>query len=126
MKKNKKILIVEDDSTILTMYKSKFDSDGFEVLSAENGDEALKIMKKEKPDIIMLDVILPQIDGFEVLTRLKKDKATEKIPVVMLTNLGTTEDKEKGEKLGATDYLVKASLTPSEISEKIKKILNIK
>ena len=83
------------------------------------------IFKKEKPDVIMLDVILPQLDGFSVLDQIKQDKTTKKIPVIMLTNLGTEEDKAKGEKLGALDYLVKASLTPGQVSEKIKQALKV-
>lgn len=115
-----KILVVEDDAMISSMYKTKFESDGFDVLTADNGAVGLEIAKKEKPDLIMLDVILPQLDGFSVLEEIKKDETTKNIPVVMLTNLGTDEDKEKGQKLGAVDYLVKASLTPGQISEKIK------
>jgi len=125
MAKTKKILIIEDDATILSMYESKFIGEGFKVFSAEDGNKGLEIAKTEKPDIIMLDIILPQIDGFTVLSELKKDKTTSGIPVVMLTNLGTTEDQKKGKKMGAEDYLVKASLTPAQISEKIKKILKI-
>ena len=119
----KKILIVEDDPMISSIYKTKFEADGFAAVVAGNGAEGLDIARKEQPDIIMLDVILPQIDGFSVLEELKKDKLTKDIPVIMLTNLGTDEDKAKGEKMGAVDYFVKASLTPAQISEKIKKHL---
>ena len=119
----KKVLLVEDDKTISLMYKIKIETGGFEVLTADNGADGLSLAKKQKPDIIMLDVILPQLDGFSVLEELKKDASTKNIPVVMLTNLGTEEDKEKGEKLGATDYLVKASLTPAQVEEKIKQYL---
>ena len=119
----KKVLLVEDDKTISLMYKIKIEIGGFEVLTADNGADGLSLAKKQKPDIIMLDVILPQLDGFSVLEELKKDASTKNIPVVMLTNLGTEEDKEKGEKLGATDYLVKASLTPAQVEEKIKQYL---
>ncbi|MCK4553410.1 response regulator [Candidatus Parcubacteria bacterium] len=119
----KKVLLVEDDKTISLMYKIKIETGGFEVLTADNGADGLKLAKKQKPDIIMLDVILPQLDGFSVLEELKKDASTKNIPVVMLTNLGTEEDKEKGEKLGAADYLVKASLTPAQVEEKIKQYL---
>jgi len=119
----KKILIVEDDNMISSIYKTKFEADGFAAVVAGNGAEGLDIARKEQPDIIMLDVILPQIDGFSVLEELKKDKLTKDIPVIMLTNLGTDEDKAKGEKMGAVDYFVKASLTPAQISEKIKKHL---
>jgi len=123
MSNKKKILLVEDDKTISLMYKTKLETGGFEVLTADNGADGLKLAKEHKPDIIMLDVILPQLDGFSVLEELKKDASIKKIPVVMLTNLGTEEDKEKGEKLGAKDYLVKASLTPAQVEEKIKKYL---
>ena len=119
----KKVLLVEDDKTISLMYKIKIETGGFEVLTADNGADGLELAKKQKPDIVMLDVILPQLDGFSVLEELKKDASTKNIPVVMLTNLGTEEDKEKGEKLGAADYLVKASLTPAQVEEKIKQYL---
>ncbi len=121
----KKILVVEDDSMISSMYKTKFEADGFTVLTASDGAEGLESAKKEKPDIIMLDVILPRLDGFSVLEEIKKDKTTKNIPVIMLTNLGTEEDKAKGEKLGALDYLVKASLTPGQVSAKIKQALKM-
>lgn len=127
MAKNKqKILVVEDDSMISSMYKTKFVADGFEVFVADNGVNGLELAKTAKPDIVMLDIILPQLDGFSVLEQIKKDKATKNIPVIMLTNLGTDEDKEKGKIMGAADYLVKASLTPGQISEKIKQVLKIK
>lgn len=121
--KKGKVLLVEDDKTISLMYKTKLEMEGFEILTADNGVDALKLAKEGKPNIIMLDVILPQLDGFSVLEQLKKDNATKDITVIMLTNLGTEEDKIKGEKLGATDYLVKANLTPAQVEEKIKKYL---
>ncbi|MDP2709277.1 MAG: response regulator [bacterium] len=124
-KSKKTILVVEDDSMISSMYKTKFEADGFSVLIADNGAVGLESAKKAKPDIIMLDVILPQLDGFSVLEAIKKDAAMKKIPVIMLTNLGTDEDKKKGEKLGALDYLVKASLTPAQVSAKIKQALKM-
>jgi len=122
----KKILLVEDDSMISSMYKTKFEADGFEVFIADNGVIGLELAKKEKPDIIMLDIILPQLDGFSVLEQIKKDENIKNTPVIMLTNLGTEEDKKKGETMGALDYLVKASLTPGQVSEKIKQTLKIK
>ncbi|MFA6307124.1 MAG: response regulator [Patescibacteria group bacterium] len=121
----KKILVVEDDSMISSMYRTKFTADGFDVFIADNGVIGLELAKKEKPDIVMLDVILPQLDGFSVLDQIKKDEATKNIPVIMLTNLGTEEDKQKGEAMGALDYLVKASLTPGQVSEKIKQALKM-
>ena len=124
-KAKKKILVVEDDSMISSMYKTKFEVDGFEVLIADNGVSGLELAKTAKPDIIMLDIILPQLDGFSVLEQIKKDKVAKNIPVIMLTNLGTDEDKKKGEIMGAADYLVKASLTPGQISAKIKQALKM-
>ena len=120
----KTILIVEDEETISSMYKVKLEESGrLKVLIAIDGAMGLEMAKKEKPDIIVLDIILPQLDGFSVLEELKKSGSTKKIPVVMLTNLGTDEDKEKGKKLGAIDYLVKAELTPVQVEEKIKQYL---
>ena len=120
----KTILIVEDEETISSMYKVKLEeSEKFKVLIAIDGALGLEMAKKGKPDIIVLDVILPQLDGFSVLEELKKSGSTKKIPVVMLTNLGTDEDKSKGKKLGAVDYLVKADLTPAQVEEKIKQYL---
>jgi len=110
---------------ISSMYKTKFEVDGFDVFIADNGVIGLELAKKEKPDIIVLDVILPQLDGFSVLEQIKQDKTIKDTPVIMLTNLGTEEDKAKGEKMGALDYLVKASLTPGEVSKKIKQALKI-
>lgn len=122
----KTILLVEDDTMVSSIYQAKFEADGFRVLIAQDGASGLDLAKKGKPDIIMLDVILPGLDGFSVLEGVKKDKATKSTPVIMLTNLGTEEDKAKGKKMGAVDYLVKASLTPAEVSDKIRKILKIK
>ncbi|MFH1426992.1 MAG: response regulator, partial [Patescibacteria group bacterium] len=114
--KKKKILIIEDDQVISTMYKIKFTADGYDVIYADTGVKGLESAKKNKPDIILLDIILPELDGFAILQEIKKDSKIKKIPVIMLTNLGTEEDKKKGEKFGAADYIVKASLTPSEVS----------
>jgi CheY-like chemotaxis protein len=122
-KTQKKVLVVEDDNMISAMYKTKLEQDGFIVVTADNGAQGVALAKSEKPDIIMMDVILPQLDGFSALEAIKNDPKTKKIKVVMLTNLGTNEDKQKGEALGAVDYLVKANLTPAQVSEAIKKYL---
>lgn len=117
----KKILLIEDDKMISGMYKTKFEQEGFFVITAPDGTNGLDMAIKEKPDLILLDVIIPQIDGFSVLQELKLGSGTKTIPVVMLTNLGTTEDKEKAARFGATDYLVKSENTPTQISDHIKK-----
>ena len=123
MADKKKILIVEDDQMISSMYKTKLEQDGFAVLIADNGSQGLELAGQEKPDLIMLDIILPQLDGFSVLQELKNNSKTKNTPVVMLTNLGTDEDKAKGEKLGATGYLVKSDLTPAQVSKTVKKYI---
>lgn len=121
-KKTGKILIVEDDGFLLSMYSTKFQQEGFDILAAENGEKALKIAQ-EKPDVILLDIILPKMDGFEVLKKLKEQKETVDIPVIMLTNLSQQEDTKKGLSLGAEDYFIKAHFMPSEIVDKVKKYL---
>jgi DNA-binding response OmpR family regulator len=119
-----KILLVEDDAMISNMYKTKLEHDDIIVLTADNGGQGLDMALNEKPDLIMLDVILPQLDGFSVLQEIKQSPTTKHVPVIMLTNLGTDEDKDRGEKLGASDYWVKSDMTPSEVSDKIKKYLS--
>ena len=118
-----KMLLVEDDKMISSMYETKLKQEGYIVVTAENGSSAIELAVQENPDIVLLDIILPQLDGFSVLQELRGNDKLKKTPIIMLTNLGTTEDKEKGAKLGATDYLVKANLTPGQVSEKIKEYL---
>ncbi|MBN1325388.1 response regulator [Candidatus Falkowbacteria bacterium] len=123
-KENKaKILLIEDDTFLVEMYMTKFELEGFSVISAEDGQKGLEMVKKENPDIILLDILMPKMDGFAVLDALKKDKATANIPVVLLTNLGQKEDVKKGFEKGAVGYLIKAHFMPSEVVDKIKKIL---
>jgi len=119
----KKILIVEDDSFLRGLMSQKLTSNGFEILQATDGEEAIKKASTQELDLILLDLVLPNIDGFEVLSQLKENSATSKIPVIILSNLGQKEDIDKGFKLGAADYLIKAHFTPNEIIEKIKTIL---
>lgn len=119
-----KILIIEDDSFLLSMYAAKFELENFTVLLAPDGDKGLRLAPKEIPDIILLDIILPEKNGFEVLKGLRDDEKTKNIPVILLTNLSQKDDIDKGMGLGAVDYLIKAHFTPSEVVEKVKKILN--
>lgn len=118
-----KILLVEDDTFLVEMYTTKFELEGFSVISAEDGQKGLDLAKKEKPNIILLDILMPKMDGFAVLDSLKKDKDLADIPVVLLTNLGQKDDVKKGFEKGAVGYLIKAHFMPSEVVEKIKKIL---
>lgn len=121
--KKGKILLVEDDLTLIDMYKMKFVEEGFDVFVSSNGVDAIELAKKELPDIVLLDIILPGMDGFAILETLKKEAKTKQIPVILLSNLGQDSDIEKGKKLGARDYLVKANFTPTQIAEKVKNIL---
>lgn len=120
---DKIILVVEDDKFLRELISQKLVKEGYKISEAVDGEEGIKKIKEEKPELVLLDLILPGIDGFEVLAQAKADPATEKIPIIILSNLGQREDIERGLKLGATDYLIKAHFTPGEIIEKIKKII---
>jgi len=119
----KTILIIEDDKFLRELIARKLTVEGFDVLEGIDGEEGMKKVKEEKPDLVLLDLILPGIDGFEVLTKMKEDPNLALIPVIILSNLGQKEEIEKGLKLGAIDYLIKAHFTPGEIIEKIKSVL---
>lgn len=119
----KNILIIEDDKFLRELIAQKLVNEGYKISEAVDGEEGLEKIKKEKPDLILLDLILPGIDGFAVLIEMKENPAVVQIPVIILSNLGQRDDIEKGLKLGATDYLIKAHFTPAEIIEKIKNIL---
>lgn len=122
-KKPIKVLLVEDDSFISKMYVTKFTLQKFDVLAAADGEEGLQMAIAEIPDIILLDIMLPKMDGWQVLEHLKMNESTKKIPVLLLTNLGAQEDIERGLQLGATDYMIKAHFIPSEVIEKINMIV---
>ncbi len=119
-----KIAIVEDDAMLLKYISAAFRTDGgFEVYTGSDGEMGEAVIKQQKPDIVLLDVIMPKKNGFEVLKELKKDPQTAKIPVIVLTNLGQQKDIDQAKKLGAADYLVKVDLQVSEIVAKVKKFL---
>jgi DNA-binding response OmpR family regulator len=115
-----KILIIEDEEMLSTMYKVKFENEGYEVSTARDGAEGLAIAFKENPDIILLDIIMPKIDGFAVLKKFHENDMTKNTPVILLTNLGQDEDVKRGNELGAVGYLIKANNTPSEVVEKVR------
>lgn len=117
------ILIIEDDKFLRELIAQKLRKEDYEVLEAVDGEEGVRKVKEEKIDLILLDLILPGIDGFEVLSRIKEDPLRSQIPVIILSNLGQKEDIERGLKLGAIDYLIKAHFTPGEIIDKIKNAL---
>ncbi len=120
---NRKILIVEDDDFLLQMYVTKLELEGFKVFEAINGTQGLKLAQKEKPDLILLDLNLPELSGFEVLSQLKREDGTKNIKVLILTNYSQKENIDKCLALGANDYLIKAHFVPSEVIKKIKEVL---
>lgn len=118
-----KILIIEDDKFLRELITRKLTDEGFNIIEAVDGEDGLKKIKESKPDLVLLDLILPSIDGFEVLSKIKADASIASIPIIILSNLGQKEEVEKGLKMGAVDYLIKAHFTPGEIIEKIKNVL---
>ena len=120
------VLLIEDDIFLAGIYQTKFELEGFRIAIARDGEEGLRLAAKDPPDVILLDILLPKLDGFEVLTRLKEHEKTKHVPVVMLTNLGQKEDVERAMRGGAIDYLIKAHFVPSETVAKVKKILTRK
>ena len=119
----KKILFIEDESALQKTFGENLKQEGYEMISALDGETGLRLAKSEKPDLILLDLILPKIHGFDVLKKLKGDKETKDIPVIVLTNLEKIEDVDKALELGATTYLIKAQYSLEEVVEKIKKVL---
>jgi len=119
----KTILIVEDDKFLRDLIAQKLTREGFNMIEATDGEEGVTKIKEEKPDLVLLDLILPGIDGFDVLAKIKEDPVLAEIPVIILSNLGQRDDIEKGLQLGAKDYLIKAHFTPGEVIEKIKATL---
>jgi len=119
----KTILIIEDDQFLRELIVRKIINEGFSALEAESGEQGIEKTKKEKPDLILLDLMLPGIGGFEVLKKIKEDKNSSSIPIIILSNLAEPEEMEKGLKMGAVDFLIKAHLTPREIIDKIKSVL---
>jgi DNA-binding response OmpR family regulator len=118
------VLVVEDDKFLRDLITQKLKREGFTVFEAVTGSEAMRVAEENQPKIILLDLILPGLDGFEVLKRLKEKQLTAPIPVIILSNLGQREDVERGLRLGAVDFMIKAHFTPGEIVEKIKEILS--
>lgn len=117
------ILVAEDDKFYANIYRSKFTKEGFDVLVVQNGDEVLREIKLKKPDILLLDLIMPVKDGFEVLEALQKDEDMRKIKVIVLSNLSQEEDTQRALKLGAKDYFVKANISIQEVIERVKKAI---
>lgn len=117
-----KILLVEDDPFLIDIYTTKLKEFGFDVKVVDDGKKVLAAAQEEHPDMIALDIVIPHMDGWEVLRQLKTNAATAPLKVVILSNLGQAEEIERGMSLGAAGYLIKAHYTPSQIAEEIKKL----
>ena len=118
----KKILIADDRYEVVELVKATLEGEDYQIIDACDGREALEKIGKEKPSLVLLDIIMPKMDGFEVLSEVKKDSRTKEIPVIMLTARGQKLDKDKGRRLGAQDYIVKP-FSPSHLLHKIEEVL---
>jgi two-component system phosphate regulon response regulator PhoB len=116
----KKILLVEDDEALASVYKSRLDIEGFEIKGVYNGEEALSAAIAFKPDLILLDAMMPKISGFDVLDILRNTPETAHVRVIMLTALSQPKDKERAEALGVNDYLVKSQVVIGDVIERVK------
>ena len=123
MSEKKKIMLVEDDIFIRDIYGTKLTHEGFEVLLTENGVDALKKIEGFMPDMILLDIVMPYMDGIDFLKEIKKNEKYKNIPVIMLSNLSEKERVDDALSLGVSDYLIKSHFTPSEVVEKINSLL---
>jgi len=115
-----KILIIDDEESVLEMYKMKLEMEGFEVQTAADGERGIEMAKKEKPKVILLDIIMPKLNGFDVLKILKENKETQNIPVFLLTNLPKEAGEKKSKELDMAGYLVKAEYEPAALANIIK------
>jgi len=122
---NKVLLLVEDDPLLINMYQTKFAGEGFQVFTATDGQAGLILAQSEKPNIIILDIMMPKMDGIEVLRQIKKDPNLKNVPILMLSNLSEIAKQKEALQLGAKEFLIKANLTPTQVVQKIKQHLSI-
>ena len=116
----RKILLVEDDTALASVYRSRLELEGFDVCEANNGEDALSLAMSEHPDLVLLDVMMPKISGFDVLDILRNTPETTNIRVIMLTALSQPKDKERAEQLGVDDYLVKSQVVIDDVIERVR------
>lgn len=119
----KKILLIEDDPFLQDIYTTKLKEAGFEVETVDDGEIAISSIKEKNPDLLLLDIVLPHLDGWEIIKQIKESSDLKDLKVIILSNLGQKNEVEKGINLGAVKYLIKAHYTPTEIVEEIKKVL---
>lgn len=121
---NIRLVIVEDDKFLRDLIVRKLSKEGFLIREAENGEAGLELLREDPPQLLLLDILLPGMSGYDVLEVIRKDEKLAHIPVVMLSNLGQKEEVERARSLGAKDFLIKAKYTPGEIVVRIKSLLN--
>lgn len=119
----KKILLIEDEEILINLLDRKLTQEGYEVFLTRNGIEGLEKMREVKPDLILLDIIMPKMGGMEVMEEMQKDEELRKIPVLVISNSGQPVEIDRIKKLGASDWLIKTEFNPQEVIEKIKKYL---
>jgi len=119
------ILLVEDEPILANLLKQRLEKEGFTVILCRDGEMALKTLKETKPDLILLDIILPKISGFELMETLQADPQFEKAPIIIISNLGQESDIQKSQALGAVRYFVKAKVSIEELVEHVKNFLKI-
>ena len=117
----KKILLVEDEEIMIGLLQRKLTQEGYEISVARDGEEGLKTMKEIKPDLILLDIIMPKMGGFEVMKEMAKDEELKKIPVIIISNSGQPVELDRAQKLGAKDWLIKTEFDPQEVVDKVVK-----
>lgn len=123
-KKKNIVFVVEDDVFLVKAYQIKFEKEGVEVWTATDGKEALNFLERQAPNVVMLDLMLPHLSGFDILTEIRKNERWKDVPVVILTNLGQPQDVERCKQLGVAGYIVKANIKINDVIEKVKKFFN--
>jgi DNA-binding response OmpR family regulator len=117
----KKIVVVEDAELIAQLLERRLRAEGYYVFTAKDGEEGLDMIKREKPDLVLLDIVLPRINGFQIIEQLKEDRKLRKIRIIIISNSGQPEEIERAKELGVLDWLVKTEFDPQEVVEKVKK-----
>ena len=117
----KKLLIIEDEEVLLSLLQKKLIVEGYDVSIAENGEKGLEVMRRVMPNLVLLDIVMPKKDGFQVMEEMRKDESLKNIPVVIISNSGQEVELERAKELGAKDWLIKTEFDPMEVIEKVKK-----
>jgi len=120
----KKLIIIEDEETLLNLLEKKLNQEGYEVDIARDGKEGLEKIRRNKPDLILLDIVMPKMGGFEVMETLRKDEELKKIPIIIISNSGQPVELDRAKELGVVDWLIKTDFDPQEVVDKVKKQFN--